>query len=206
MADDATLSWAAGTPLVHYYHGAGYVIQTESLTINGTTETYLHLQLLDSSTIRIPAAKAAEVLRQPAVNNDVYRRLVNILKNSDRPVGKKWHEIQRDTHDRLRTGKLEEIAKAVRDMLPSNVPESNALLRQALRRLLGEVALSRGISPPEAARELAEATGQRIVWPKSRFDMLEYTSSDRVRQAAAQRKNKELEQAATAVLEALKQQ
>jgi CarD family transcriptional regulator len=145
-----------GDLVVSPSHGAARIVKREAREVGGALREYVTLFVMDSElTISLPL-DGAEASGLRAVANEAV--LGEISSTLQAPAGEEdatFARRFRANKDKLKGGKLVEIAEVVRDLTARTALRGistgeRQLLQQARRRLAAEVQLTRGASEDEA--------------------------------------------------------
>ena len=148
------LRLAVGDLVVYASHGIGRV---ESRTGDGCSEEMLVLVFENGLKVTLPLDRARSTLRSlsgEAELEDVQRT----LRTDSPPAVGHWSRRHRDSQAKLAGGSIGGLAEIVRDGAQrererakgGTAPITNQLYRTALKLLIAEVAVARGIEPEAA--------------------------------------------------------
>jgi CarD family transcriptional regulator len=148
---------AVGEVVVYGAHGAGSISARETRDVLGKRQVVIVLALAGGLSIELPLARAEELLR-PVADEQEIARVQDVLSADPEPSGESWlkrrneaqaklsstlglAEILRDGADREQTGPARSQ--------PS--PAERELLKKARELLTTEIALSRGVGRADAS-------------------------------------------------------
>ncbi|MEE8600999.1 CarD family transcriptional regulator [Euzebya tangerina] len=151
-----------GDHVVHQVHGPGTVIEVTTRDMPGGPREYVSLQLA-TMTLLVPLDEVDDSgLRQPIDAADAHSIIELLGKESLDDPG---HRARRSRNrSRIASGEAEGLAKVVRSLKALRQESGRPLryadknhLRQALRQLVGELALALGIDETEAEEMVLDA-------------------------------------------------
>lgn len=161
MANPTRMQFKVGEKAVYPTQGVAEVIGFEEKEIQGQRVCFYALRSVDTGLkILVPVDKAAHVGLRPVVGESQVREVYAILGEHDAPPDKQsWNRRYRGFMDKLKTGKLSEVAEVYRDLtrLKSGKALSfgeRKMLDHARFLLLKELALVRSTPIGPLEREL----------------------------------------------------
>jgi RNA polymerase-interacting CarD/CdnL/TRCF family regulator len=137
------MEFAIGDTVVYGSHGAGSITAREEGVLLGDEQVVVVLALAHGLSVKLPLARAEELLR-PVADADEIARLRVILRSEAELDADPWLKRQRAARAKLGTavGLAEVVSQGAQR--PSLSPGERELVRRAKDLLAAEIALSRG--------------------------------------------------------------
>lgn len=145
-----------GDKVVYPMHGAGVIERIEYKDLRGTSEPYYILHLpVGGMFVMLPEGSAGEVGLRPVIPAEEVPSVFGVLSARDEVEAQAWNRRYRANMERLRQGRVEEVARIVRDLarrerLKGLSTGERKMLDNARAILVSELALSIGCSEGEA--------------------------------------------------------
>jgi CarD family transcriptional regulator len=145
-----------GDKVIHPSYGAGTILEINDKQIGEQQRVYYVIELLaQAGTLMVPVSRASELgLRLPVEQPD---HVLTILSSEPESLPNDHRERQESISIDIRSGDVEKISEAVRDLAYRDraiklTEADHKLYRQAQDFLVGELALSQDVDM-ETARE-----------------------------------------------------
>ncbi len=141
------MKFSIGDKVVHAHHGAGKVISVKHEELVEGFEHYYEIEIFSKElTVLVPVRKAEEVGIRPIMSSDNLTRVLDILSSKPRGLPKNFRKRQDQVWNKIKTGKVRQIAEAVRDLTwyrerAKLTRKDTDLLKRGLKFLAGEIAL-----------------------------------------------------------------
>ena len=157
------MQFSVGDKVVHPHHGPGRVASVERRELMDGPKRYYVLDIPGQGlTVHIPVGKADEVGVRLAMSQSRLPRVLSTLRSKPQQLPEDYKERQEQIHEKLRTGRVMQLARVVRDLTwhreRSHLTRKDSdCLKQGQDLLAAEMALVSGDDVSEAS-ELIEAT------------------------------------------------
>ncbi len=154
-----------GDKVVYPIHGAGVVESIEERQILGENRAYYIIKILHGRMqVMVPVKGGEQVGLRGITDHKGVKLMLDTLAADSTPMDENWNRRNRDNMDKLKTGKVEQVAEVVRNLMRVDKVKKlstgeKKLLGNARQILVGEISLVRGISDDEAAAIIDEAVG-----------------------------------------------
>ena len=157
------MGFSVGDKVVHPRFGAGSITALQNKKhAEGTTRYYVIDVPAQRLTVRVPVLTAAAAGLRYAMSRLGPSRVLSILRGRAHPLPDNYQHRQEQTAARLRTGRVTQLVRVVRDLTHhsrrarlTNV-DSN-YLRQGVELLAAEMALVTGQTIPETTKIIESA-------------------------------------------------
>lgn len=154
-----------GDKLVYPMHGAGVVENIEDKLILGEIRSYYIIEVLHGRMrVMVPVSGSEQVGLRAITDHAGIRLMMDTLAAESTPMDDNWNRRNRDNMDKLRTGKVDQVAEVVRnlmrvDRIKKLSTGEKKLLNNARQILVGEIALVENVTEEEAAVMIDKAVG-----------------------------------------------
>jgi CarD family transcriptional regulator len=141
------MQFSVGDKVVHPYHGPGQIIGVEQKELVDKAQRYYVIQIpIQELTVYVPGAKLDTVGVRPAMSRANLSTVLDILHGQPRRLPLDHKERQEEVWERLRPGRVLEVARVVRDLYWHKNREhltkkDSDYYDQARQRLAAELAL-----------------------------------------------------------------
>jgi len=160
----------AGDAVVHPVRGAGIIVSIEERSWRSERDLFYRIQLLNDpdSRLMVPVEAAEDLGLRPAISSKRLEQVWDVLTSEPTELPSDHRERHRQLQERLRTGDVLAIAKAVRDMAWRKWGKKGLTTRgrriygEGLELLAGEIAAAEGVSLPAAETELRDTLREMI--------------------------------------------
>ena len=146
-----------GDNIVYPMHGAGVIEAIEDKEVLGKTRQYYVIKMpINNMKIMIPMAKIESSQIRMVVEMPDTEKVLDIFYHGESDRTLTWKERYKSNMEKMKTGKFQEGAEVVRDLIRLNkVKTLNSSERQMLdnarRIFISELGLVKGISEVQAA-------------------------------------------------------
>lgn len=143
------MKYKIGDKAVHAAHGVGEITAIEDRHIAGTAKQFYILKILDTDmTVMIPTDRAEIGLRDIISKKDADQVIAVLKKREFAVTSQPWNRRFREYTEMMKSGKLVEVAKVLRDLSLIRQDKElsfgeKRLLEQARALLVKELALAR---------------------------------------------------------------
>ena len=143
------MKYKVGDKAVHPAHGVGEITAIEDRHIAGSAKQFFILKILDSDmTVMIPTERAEVGLRDIISKKDADLVIAVLKKREYAVTSQPWNRRFREYTEMMKSGKLVEVAKVLRDLSLIRLEKElsfgeKRLLEQARALLVKELALAR---------------------------------------------------------------
>ena len=157
------MSFLVGDKVVHPHHGPGWIAGIESRELLDETKRYYVIEIPGQGlTVHMPVRKADEGGMRPAMSQSSFPRVLSMLRGKPRPLPEDYRERQEQIWAQLKTGRVMQLAKVVRDLTwhqeRAHLTKTDSdYLKQGRELLAAEMALVSGGAVSDASK-LIEAT------------------------------------------------
>ena len=154
-----------GDKLVYPMHGAGVVENIEDKFILGEMRSYYIIKVLHGRMqVMVPVAGSEQVGLRAITDHSGIKLMMDTLAGESTPMDDNWNRRNRDNMDKLKTGKVEQVAEVVRNLMRADRVKKlstgeKKLLNNARQILMGEIALVENVTEEEAAVMIDKAVG-----------------------------------------------
>lgn len=149
-----------GDKVVHPAYGGGEITAIkEKSFLNHSNQYYEILISNKNMTVMVPVDQAGEIGIRRVSNSDALEEMWGILGKSPQELSDQYQERQEGIRERIRTGDLFEIARALRDLFGRQEEKKltqadKGLVDQAEAFLASELALAKNVSLEEAKKQI----------------------------------------------------
>jgi CarD family transcriptional regulator len=150
---------SVGQIIVHPQHGTAEVSAIETREVGGVEREYVVLRRTeDSLTLMVPLEALEHVGLRTTVDAAEVEGLFRVLRAEPELLELSWRRQHAENEERLASGRIREVAKAVRDLSARErvrglSPSDGRIYRDARERLVEEIAAAtgRGLDDVEAS-------------------------------------------------------
>jgi RNA polymerase-interacting CarD/CdnL/TRCF family regulator len=104
-----------GDCVIHIVHGAGILLGTKKMTVNGSRQRYYHIQLLGSDAVLMtPVDRAGEINPCPVVD---FEAVADIFCDEPEELGGDYRQRQAYIAGKIGSGDPRQVIEALRDLL-----------------------------------------------------------------------------------------
>jgi CarD family transcriptional regulator len=152
------MQFSVGDKVVHPHHGPGRIAGIEHRDLLDGTKRYYVIEIPGQGlTVHIPVDKADKVGVRPAMAQSRLPRVLSTLRGRPRLLPEDFKERQEQVGAKLRTGRLMQLARVVRDLTwhreRAHLTRTDYdRLRQGSDRLAAEMALVSGDNVSDASK------------------------------------------------------
>jgi CarD family transcriptional regulator len=157
------MQFSVGDKVVHPHHGPGRVAGVERWELIDGPKRYYVIEIPGQGlTVHIPVSKADEVGVRLAMPQSRLPQVLSMLRGKPHPLPEDYKERQEQIWAKLRTGRVMQLARVVRDLTWHRerahlTRKDSDYLRQGQELLAAEMALASGDAVSDASK-LIEAT------------------------------------------------
>jgi CarD family transcriptional regulator len=144
------MEFSVGDKVVHLHHGPGRIAGVERRELLDGTKQYYVIEIPDRALIvHVPVHKADEAGVRPAMPQSKLLQVLRTLRGRPRRLPQNYRERQEEIWDRLKTRRVMQLAKVVRDLTwhgqraPPTRKDSD-YLKEGQQLLAAEMALVSG--------------------------------------------------------------
>lgn len=142
--------FSVGDKVVHPYHGPGEITGVGYRELLDGKKRYYVIEIpVTELTVYVPRGKVDEVGLRPAMGRATVPRVLSKLRSRPRLLSEDYKQRQDEVWERLKTGRVMQLAEAVRDLTWHEkrdhlTKRDSELLMQGTQRLAAEMALVSG--------------------------------------------------------------
>ncbi len=157
------MRYSVGDKVVHPHHGPGWIAGIEHRELLDGSKRYYVIEVPGQGlTVHMPVRKADEVGMRLAMSQSRLPRVLSILRGKPHPLPEDYRERQEQVWAKLRTGRVIQLARVVRDLSWHRerahlTKRDSDYLKQGRDLLAAEMALVSGDAVSDASK-LIEAT------------------------------------------------
>lgn len=157
------MQFSAGDKVVHPHHGPGRVASVERRDLMDGPKRYYVIEIPDHAlTVHVPVDQAGAAGLRPAMTQSRFGRVLSILRGRPHLLSQDFKERQEQVGAQLRTGRVVQLARVVRDLTWHRhraylTRTDYNLLRQGSDLLAAEMALVSGDDVSDVS-QLIQAT------------------------------------------------
>lgn len=139
-----------GDKIVHPMHGAGIIESIVTKKVNGVVRDYYTLKLpVRAMLVMIPVENCAEVGVRAIVDAQTASEVLESFPSLQVELPQNWNRRYRENMDRLKSGKLLEVARVVKGLMLRDLAHGlstgeRKMLHSARQILVSEIALATG--------------------------------------------------------------
>jgi len=110
--------YAIGDPVIYPMHGAGLIEGIETKEVMGEVRSYYILRITRGNMqVMVPVDNCEAVGLRSIVNKEDFEKVYAVLQAESTPMDENWNRRNRENMEKLKTGKLEEIAGVIRNLV-----------------------------------------------------------------------------------------
>ena len=157
------MRFSVGDKVVHPHHGPGWIAGIERRELLDGAKRYYVIEIPGRGlTVHIPVGRADEVGVRLAMSQSRLPQVLSTLRGRPRPLPEDYRERQEEVAAQLKTGRVMQLARVVRDLTWHQARAhltriDSGLLKRGRERLAAEMALASGDDISDAS-ELIETT------------------------------------------------
>lgn len=157
------MQFSVGDKVVHPHHGPGWIARIERRELTDGTKHYYVIEIPGRRlTLHMPVRKADEMGIRLAMSQSRFPRVLSMLQSKPYPLPEDYRERQEKICAQLRTGRVMQLARVVRDLtwhreIAHLTRIDSDYLRQGRELLAAEMALVSGDAVSDASK-LIEST------------------------------------------------
>jgi CarD family transcriptional regulator len=142
------MQFSVGDKVVHPGIGAGRIIDTQTQELVEGPQTYYVIEIPGrESTVYIPMRKMEEVGVRPVASSDRVSYVFDTLAGKPKPLPKAYKKRQEQIEEKIQTGRLSQIAEAIRDLswhehVEHLTKRDTDLLTRGRKFLAGEISVA----------------------------------------------------------------
>lgn len=155
------MNFKAGDNAVYPSHGVALIDRIEQRVINGKTQSFYILKMLESGMkVMVPTEKAKSVGLRQVISRNAVSKVFTILKDKNTKVDHQtWNRRYRQYMEKIKTGNAYEIAEVLRDLfqLKSDKELSfgeRKMLDTAKSFLIKEISIAKKIDESEVEQQI----------------------------------------------------
>jgi CarD family transcriptional regulator len=159
-------SFKVGDRAVYPSQGISEVVGIDERKIGDFCQKFYILEVVDSGrTIMVPVDKAASVKLRPIVSKAEAEEIYHILETKERVKHRNWNQRNTWFIEKIKTGKLENIAMVMRELCLSKQEKAlpyaeRQVFNTARNLLIQELAEAESRRPDEVESKLDEIYGE----------------------------------------------
>jgi CarD family transcriptional regulator len=144
------VQFSIGDKIVHPHRGPGRIVDVECKTLTDEEKRYYVIEIaIPEMTVHVPVRGVEELGLRPAVSQARLPRVLDRLRSQPRRLPKDYKQRQEEVWERLRTGRVMQVAEVVRDLTwhkkRDHLTQKDAeFLTEGTQRLAAEMALVSG--------------------------------------------------------------
>lgn len=157
------MQFSVGDKVVHPHHGPGRIIGVERREFLDGKKLYYEIEIpIQDLSVYLPREAMKEIGVRPAMSRAIFPRVLARLRSQPRRLPQDFKERQEEVWERLRTGRVMQVAEVVRDLtwhakLDHLTKKDTDQLAQGKSRLAAEMALVSGAEVSDMEKTI-EAT------------------------------------------------
>jgi CarD family transcriptional regulator len=155
------MRYSVGDKVVHPHHGPGWIAGIEHRDLLDGIKRYYVIEVPGPRLIvHMPVRKADEVGMRPAMSQSRLPQVLSVLHGKPHPLPEDYRERQEQVTARLKTGRVIQLARVVRDLSwhreRSHLTKTDSdHLKQGRDLLAAEMALVSGDAVADASKLIA---------------------------------------------------
>ena len=152
-----------GDRVVYPMHGAGLVESIEDKQILGETRAYYIVRIKHGNMqVMVPVKGAEDIGLRFVVSKEELKPVYEVLGAESTPMDENWNRRNRENMDKLKTGRLSEVAEVIRnlarvDKVKKLSTGEKKLLNNARQILSSEMVMVLGIDEASALEMIDQA-------------------------------------------------
>jgi CarD family transcriptional regulator len=163
------MQFSVGDKVVHPHHGPGRVTSIEHREFLDGKKRYYVIEIpVGELTVYVPRRKADQVGVRAAMSRAKLRRMLDELASKPQRLAEDYRERQERTWEKLRTGRVMQIAQAIRDLTWHKqrahlTKKDSELLAQGTARLAAEMALVLGTEVTDMEKIIDDTLANALI-------------------------------------------
>lgn len=152
-----------GDHILYPMHGAGVIKAIEEKEIQGEKREYYIIKLpFDEMRVMIPVEKMKSLNIRLVADLPTLNQVLQTFQHGKSDKSLSFRERSRNNSEKMKTGKIQDVAEVVRDLMRMNKEKTlnsteKQMLRNAEKIFISELKLIKGISRDEATEFLHNA-------------------------------------------------
>lgn len=144
------MQFSVGDKVVHPYHGPGRITGVERKELLDGQKLYYEIEIpIQDLSVYLPRETMKEIGVRPAMSRTRFSRVLARLRSRPRRLPLDFKQRQEEVWEKLRTGRVMQIAEVVRDLTWHQkrdhlTKKDSEFLTQGTQRLTAEMALVSG--------------------------------------------------------------
>ncbi len=157
---------SVGDTIVHPQHGTAEVTAIQKREVGGVEREYVVLRRTeDSLTLHVPVESLADVGLRRTIDEDDIGEVFAVLREAPQLLELSWRKQHAENEARLGSGKVREVAAAVRDLTARErekglSPSDSRIYRDARERLIEEIVAATDGDPDEVEERIDAALAE----------------------------------------------
>ena len=162
------MQFSIGDKVVHPHHGPGQIIGAERREFLDGEKLYYEIEIPGQElSVHLPRKSAEEIGLRPAISRTKLPRALAKLRSKPRCLPKDYKQRQEEVWERLRTGRVMQVAEVVRDLAWHEKREhltrkDTDHFTQGKSRLAAEMALASGTEVADMERTINDTLAAAI--------------------------------------------
>jgi CarD family transcriptional regulator len=158
----STMQFSVGDKVVHPHHGPGRITGIERREFLDGEKLYYEIEIpIQDLSVYLPREAMKEIGVRPAMSRARLPRVLAALRSQPRRLPQDFKERQGKVWDKLRTGRVMQVAEVVRDLTWHEkrdhlTKKDTEHLTQGKSRLAAEMALVSGAEVPDMEKTIEE--------------------------------------------------
>jgi CarD family transcriptional regulator len=162
------MQFSVGDKVVHPHHGPGQITGVEHRELLDGKKRYYVIEIPATQlTVYVPGRKVDQVGVRPAMTLATVPRVLARLRSQPRRLPQEFKQRQEEVWERLRTGRVMQLAEVVRDLTWHQkrdhlTKKDTTFLAQGKSRLAAEMALVSGAEAPDMEKTIEDTLSAAI--------------------------------------------
>ena len=154
--------YAIGDKIAHPLHGAATVDAIVTQKVGGVPIVYYAISLPGSGmNVMVPVETADRIGIRPVVSPEEAERVLSLFDEKEKHVTANWNTRYRENLARIKTGRLEEVAKVIKVLTKCDYDKGlsggeRKMLYNARLILVSEIALVKGVPYEEIDAQITK--------------------------------------------------
>jgi CarD family transcriptional regulator len=168
------MRFSVGDKVVHPYHGPGRITGVERREFLDGKKLYYEIEIpIQQLSVYLPRETMVEIGVRPAMSRTRLPRVLAKLGSRPRRLPQDFKQRQEEVWERLRTGRVMQVAEVVRDLTWHRkrdhlTKKDSELLTQGTQRLAAEMALVSGTEVSEMEKTIEDTLATAMSSPVER--------------------------------------
>ena len=156
------MQFSVGDKVVHPHHGPGRITGVERKELLDGKKLYYEIEIpIQDLSVYLPRETMKEIGVRPAMSRARFPRVLARLRSQPRRLPQDFKQRQEEVWERLRTGRVMQVAEVVRDLTWHEkrdhlTKKDTDLLAQGKSRLAAEMALVSGVEVSDMEKTIAD--------------------------------------------------